>query len=144
MTIASIYPVIATKDVARLTAFYRDAFGLHTAFESDWYVHLTAGDGSGAGPGNLAIIAEGHETMPEGHRGVAAPRLMNFETDDVDALYDTLKAQGAPILLTLRDEDFGQRHFIMQDPDGNLVDVIKIIPPSAEFAAQYSDAAVPQ
>ncbi len=144
MTLSSVYPVIATKDVARLTAFYRDAFKLNTAFEADWYVHLTAGDGTGAGPGNLAIIVEGHETMPAGHRGVAAPRLMNFETDDVDGLYEAMKASGAPILLELRDEDFGQRHFIMQDPDGNLVDVIRLIPPSAEFAAQYSDAAVPQ
>lgn len=148
MTISSMYPVIATKDVARLAGFYREAFNLTTAFESDWYVHLTAGDGTsggtGAGPGNIAIIAEGHDTIPEGHRGVAAPRLMNIETDDVDALYDAIKACGAPVLQELRDEAFGQRHFIMQDPDGNLVDVIKLIPPSAEFAAQYSQAAVPQ
>ncbi|MGD1933088.1 MAG: VOC family protein [Candidatus Phaeomarinobacter sp.] len=144
MTISSVYPVIATRVVSQLAAFYRDAFKLHTAFEADWYVHLTAGDGTGAGSGNLAIIVEGHETMPKGHRSVAAPRLMNFETDDVDALYDAMTARGAPILLELRDEDFGQRHFIMQDPDGNLVDVIKLIPPSAEFAAQYSSEAVPQ
>jgi len=143
MGVTSVYPVIATRDVARLTAFYRDAFKLETAFESDWYVHLTAGDGSGAGAGNLAIIVQGHDTMPEGHRGVAAPRLMNFETDDVDTIYANMQESGASILQELRDEAFGQRHFIMQDPDGNLVDVIKLIPPSAEFAAQYSDAALP-
>ena len=147
MSITSLYPVVATENVARLADFYREAFGLLTAFEADWYVHLTAGDAdghaSGGGAGNLAIIAAGHATMPEGHRGVAAPRLMNFETDDVDAIHARMQARGAEILLSLRDEDFGQRHFIMTDPDGNLVDVITPIPPEGAFAEQYADAARP-
>lgn len=148
MGISSLYPVVATDNVARLTAFYRDVFSLKIAFEADWYVHLTAGlgedDASGAGGGNLAIIAAGHETMPEGHRGVAAPRLLNFETDDVDEIYAQMRKRDVPILLELRDEAFGQRHFIMTDPDGNLVDVIKLIPPTGEFVAQYADEARPQ
>jgi hypothetical protein len=37
----------------------------------------------------------------------------------------------------LRDEAFGQRHFITRDPAGVMIDVIKVIPPSEEFAAQY-------
>ena len=49
-------------------------------------------------------------------------------------------AQGLPILLALRDEDFGQRHFITQDPDGVMIDVITPIAPSAAFQAQYVDA----
>lgn len=138
MTISSLYPVIATKDVAGLAAFYRDTFALETAFEADWYVHLTAG-----AEGNVAIIVEGHETMPEGHRGVAAPRLLNFETDDVDVIYERMQQAGTPILQAVRDEDFGQRHFIMSDPDGNLVDVIKLIAPSGAFAAQYAPDALP-
>ena len=61
----------------------------------------------------------------------------------LDALFDELKHQGDQekakaisenIRLTLRDEAFGQRHFILADPGGVLVDVIKPIPPSAEFA----------
>ncbi len=40
-------------------------------------------------------------------------------------------------------QDFGQRHFITSDPNGVLIDVIKPIPPSPEFAAQYADGAVP-
>jgi hypothetical protein len=44
----------------------------------------------------------------------------------------------------LRDETFGQRHFITKDPNGVLIDVIKPIPPSTEFAAQYQPSAIPQ
>ncbi|MFX4229610.1 MAG: hypothetical protein ACFHHU_17570 [Porticoccaceae bacterium] len=46
-------------------------------------------------------------------------------------------------MLPLRDEPFGQRHFITRDPNGVLIDVIKPIPPSAEFLAQYAADAVP-
>ena len=49
----------------------------------------------------------------------------------------------AAALETLRDEPFGQRHFITRDPNGVLIDVIKPIPPSAEFAAQYAGEALP-
>jgi len=40
---------------------------------------------------------------------------------------------------TLRDEDFGQRHFIMSDPIGVLIDVIENIPPSKAFADMYKE-----
>ncbi|TJV16034.1 MAG: glyoxalase, partial [Mesorhizobium sp.] len=46
-----------------------------------------------------------------------------------------------PILRTLRDEAFGQRHFITKDPNGVLIDVIKPIPPSAEFLEQFVEGA---
>jgi hypothetical protein len=41
--------------------------------------------------------------------------------------------------LSLRYEEFGQRHFIVVDPDGNLIDVIQNIPPTDSFAAAYTD-----
>ena len=39
--------------------------------------------------------------------------------------------------LSLRSEDFGQRHFIVAAPDGVLIDVITPIEPSASYAAQF-------
>ena len=46
---------------------------------------------------------------------------------------------GHPVVLSLRDEDFGQRHFILRDPAGNLVDVIQSIPASEEYAQSYTE-----
>jgi ribonucleotide monophosphatase NagD (HAD superfamily) len=46
-------------------------------------------------------------------------------------------------LQALRDEAFGQRHFITCDPNGVLIDVIKPIPPSEEFLKQFAADAVP-
>jgi catechol 2,3-dioxygenase-like lactoylglutathione lyase family enzyme len=121
MKVTSYYPVIMTNDVAGTAGFYQAHFGFTPLFTSEWYVHLQL---AGNPAVNLAV-------------------LLNFEVDDPDAIHDRLAAAGLPILLALRDEDFGQRHFITSDPNGVLIDIVKPIPPSAEFAAQYEAGALP-
>jgi len=59
--------------------------------------------------------------------------------DDVDCEYERLLGIGLPMHLPLRSEDFGQRHFITSDPNGVLIDVIQVIPPSAEYAPLYDE-----
>lgn len=142
MKISQFYPVLMVSDVAAVAAFYRMHFGFKPLFTLDWYVHLQSVDEPAI---NLAILDAGHETIPEGFRGrTAGGMLLNFEVEDVDAVHARLLAQGLPMLLELRVEDFGQRHFITQDPAGTLIDVITPIPPSAEFLDAYAQEAVPQ
>lgn len=140
MKISSFYPVLMVGDVAATAAFYSRHLAFRPVFEADWYVHLQGFDDPRV---NLAILSGDHDTIPEEGRGRAGGVLLNFEVEDVDALYARMVAEGLPILLSLRDEDFGQRHFITQDPNGVLLDIIKPIPPSADFAAQYSTEALP-
>ena len=134
------YPVIMSDDVAGTSRFYQQHFGFAPAFESDWYVHLQSTESPSV---NLAVVDGHHETVPETARGRVSGLILNFEVADVDAEFARARQNGLPILLALRDEAFGQRHFMTRDPNGVLIDVIKLIPPSAEFAAQYSDAALP-
>ncbi len=141
MKVTSYYPVIMTEQVAETAAFYIEHFGFQENFASDWYVHLQSVEDSGI---NLAILDGRHETIPAKGRGQVAGLLLNFEVEDVDTLHDRLQAAGLPILLAIRDEDFGQRHFITSDPNGVLIDIIKPIPPSAEFASLYAEDALPQ
>ncbi len=142
MKIAQFYPVLMVSDVAALAAFYRTHFGFKPLFELDWYTHLQSADDPAI---NLAILDAGHETIPEGFRGRTADgMLLNFEVADVDAVHARLQAHGLPMLLGLRDEAFGQRHFITRDPAGTLIDVITPIPPSSEFLDAYAEEAVPR
>ena len=133
-------PVIMTAEVAATAAFYIRHFGFRPLFEVDWYVHLQSAEDARV---NLAVMDGSHPTIPAVGRGRVSGLLLNFEVEDVDAEYERLKAAGLPMLLELRDEAFGQRHFITQDPNGVLIDVIKPIPPSAEFAALYAPGNVP-
>lgn len=135
MRFNSFYPVIMTRDVAGSKAFYTAHFGFQVTFDADWYVSLKA---ARAQPFELALLNPDHTTVPRNfRRGLSGGLILNFEVDDVDAEYERLRTAGLPIHLELRSEDFGQRHFITADPNGVLIDVIKIIPPSADHAAQY-------
>lgn len=137
MKTTSYYPVLMTGDVAGTAEFYKQHFCFEALFESDWYVHLRSLEDKKV---NLGIVQGDHETIPEAGRGRVSGLLINFEVRDPDAVYERVKAAGMRILLPLRDEPFGQRHFITADPNGVLIDVIKPIPPSPEFAAQYLSA----
>jgi len=140
MKATSFYPVIMTGDVAGTARFYIEHFRFRPAFENEWYVHLTSTEDETL---NLAILAGDHKTIPAEGRGRVSGLLLNFEVEDVDAEHARLSAAGLPILLSLRDEAFGQRHFITSDPNGVLIDIIKPIPPTGEFAEQYTDEARP-
>ena len=96
--------------------------------------------GMGAGPGADAqyLFAEDVLGCTDGHKPRHAKTYRNFAAE-----YARLQSEGARIALGLRDEDFGQRHFIVEGPDGVLVDVIRPIPPSAAEAALYSPEALP-
>ena len=87
---------------------------------------------------NLAILAHDHETIPPEGRGCTRGLILNFEVEDVDAEHQRALSAGLPIVKTLRDEAFGQRHFIIRDPNGVLIDIITPTPPAPEFAAAYS------
>lgn len=137
MKIGRYYPVLCVADVERSREFYRAHFGFYPVFDSDWYVHLTVPRQRHV---NLALIQYDHETMPADYRRLSQGILINFELEEVDAEYQRLKAAGLKMVVDLRDEPFGQRHFIVADPDGNLVDVIKPIPPSPEFLKQNVQA----
>lgn len=141
MHLTQYHPVIQTRDVPGTTEFYRGHFGFKVLFESDWYVHL---QNERDEAWNLAILQFNHETIPEEGRGETRGLILNFEVEDVDAVDARLREAGVPVLKSLRDEDFGQRHAIYRDPNGILLDVIKPIPPSAEYAESYAPEALPQ
>ncbi len=140
MRTTAYYPVLMTNDVAKTAAFYVEHLGFAPLFTADWYVHLQSVDDPGV---NLGIVAAGHDTVPESHREPARGLLLNFEVESPDAIYERVVAAKLRVVRTLRDEPFGQRHFIFEGPDGVLLDVIKPIPPSAEYAALYASSALP-
>ena len=140
MKSTSYYPVIMTEDVAGTAAFYCAHFRFEALFTSDWYIHLQSSEDEKV---TLAVLDGQHETIPAEGRGRVSGMLLKFEVENVDTVYDRLRAAGLPILKDIQDEDFGQRHFITADPNGVLIDVIKPIPPNADFAAMYDASVLP-
>lgn len=140
MQLNSFYPVICTESekVAATAAFYVQQLGFEITFEADWYVSLRK---SGANANyELAVLDYTHATVPEKFRRATQGLILNFEVEDVDAEYERLVRRGGlPVHVELHSADFGQRHFITSDPAGVLIDMIKVIPPTGEFAGQYTE-----
>lgn len=135
MNVTSLYPVLMVDDVASAARFYREELGFDTTFEADWYVSLRSD------AGELAILDRRHETIPPGFREPVRGLLLNVEVADAAVEHARLVGRrGLTERLTLRDEAFGQRHFIIEAPGGVLIDVIEPIEPSPEFAAEFAAA----
>lgn len=132
----SFYPVILTKQVEESSNFYTNYFGFDIVYKADWYVSLKKS--SSMFPFELAILDASHPTIPDGYQKSVNGLIMNFEVEDVDKEYHRLIiSEKLPLQLDIRDEEFGQRHFITSDPNGVLIDIIKVIPPSQEEGTHY-------
>lgn len=140
MKCTQYYPVLQCTDVDATATFYETHFGFQRMFDCGWYVHLQSKDDPHV---NLAVLDGEHPTVPKIGRGTSAGLILNFEVADVDQEHERLMAAGLPEILPLRNEDFGQRHFITRDPNGILIDIITPIAPSAEFAVQYEPGFAP-
>lgn len=102
-----------TKNVAALTAFYRDVVGLKHLFD--------------AGP-NLSFFDVGGVrlmiSVPSSSELDHAPSLLYYRVDDIDAAHALLKSRGAreerPPGLTARMPDHELWTSFFRDPEGNL------------------------
>lgn len=132
MEMLNSYPLLQVEKVVATAVFYQAHLGFAPVFESDWYVHMrsTAKDHI-----ELAVIADNHETIPEIGRKPTAGLILSFEVKDAAAEYERLRTAGVSIVQPLRDEVFGQRHFIASDPNGVLLDIITPIEPDAAWLA---------
>jgi catechol 2,3-dioxygenase-like lactoylglutathione lyase family enzyme len=132
MEMKGFYPLLLVRDVEATARFYETHLGYRRVFDSDWYVHMRSNAREHI---ELAVIAHDHETIPEQGRQVTSGLLLSFEVEDAAAEHDRLAAAGVPVVQPLRDEVFGQRHFIAADPNGVLLDIITPIEPDPEWLA---------
>jgi catechol 2,3-dioxygenase-like lactoylglutathione lyase family enzyme len=116
---------ITTPDVEASVAFYRRLLGLDVVVDHGWYAELGAG-----GRTVLAVVASGHATVPPEAVAPARGVLVTFEVDDAGAVADVAGQMYAPIRWPLTVE-LGQRHVMVSDPDGTIVDVVERVPMSA-------------
>ena len=133
MTVRLAYPCLCVDDMVSSIEFYRSLLDLAVVVDVDWYVEMAA---VGEPSVMLAFVQRGHPTVPAGFDDSRAGVLVSLIVDDAAATYSRAQARGARIAYELRDEEFGQRHFMVVDPDGLLVDVIERIRPSVGFRRQ--------
>lgn len=128
--VRSVFPVVCAPDIDAARDFYAEILELDVVFECGWYTLLRSPVDETV---QLGFVTVEHETVPRGFGGRPAGLLVTVEVDDVDDVYERALGRGAEIALPLRDEEFGQRHFMAVDPNGVLLDVVTPIAPSRSF-----------
>ena len=116
------FPDVCVADVAQSIAFYRSLLGLDVIVDHGWYSELGTG-----GQTLLALVRRDHETIPAAAHTSPRGVVVSFEVDNVDDVYVTATRLGCPVFVTIASE-LGQRHFMVADPDGAVVDIIERIP----------------
>lgn len=131
---ASSYVLVAVADLAGSVAFFRNWLGYEPEFESTWFHLLVRPQTDGMAAHRIALMAANHPTQrPEHQQPVAGTIAITFEVDDVDAELARLQAAGTPLALPIRDEVWGQRHFMLRDPSGIWIDVVQQTEPEPGF-----------
>jgi catechol 2,3-dioxygenase-like lactoylglutathione lyase family enzyme len=114
MKVKRIVSNIATSDIERASAFYRDLLGLELLMDHGWFRTY------GSDAKMTAQVSFGSE----GGSGTAVPDL-SIEVDDVDAALTRFEAAKVPIEYGPTDEPWGVRRFYVRDPFGKLINILQ-------------------
>lgn len=128
MTIELQYCHVTVNNVDESLGFYRDALGLEVQNDvgSGGFRWVTLG--SPDQPGLGIVLSEPHagRSQADGDalqelltKGVL-PMIM-FRVDDLDALFEKVRASGAEVLQEPMDQPWGPRDSAFRDPSGNMV-----------------------
>mgnify|MGYP000173942646 CR=1 FL=1 len=108
-----IAATIPVTDMHAALGFYAGVLGFEIAFQN--------GD-----PVGFVILkrenAELHLTLARDHKP-ARHNVAHMLVEGVDALHDAIEAHGCRIIKGMRDQDYGLRAFVFEDPFGNRIDV---------------------
>ena len=108
------------NDVAGCAAFYENLLGMTRHFDSDWFVVLTHADMPGH---ELGLLQRDSEVVPASARRAPQGVMMTFVVADLYSVLEKAQALGARIVETPTDMFYGQTRFLVEDPEGTLVDI---------------------
>ncbi|MBC8090145.1 MAG: VOC family protein [Phycisphaerae bacterium] len=130
----SSFPVFVVRNLDAAKAFYTEHFGFDVSFAGDWYVQLVSESGVQVG-----FLLPDQPTQPPIFRKAYAGEgaIFSLEVDDADAAFAAAQSSALEVVLELRSEDWGQRHFSLRDPNGVHLDTVQSSDPSEEYQSGY-------
>lgn len=117
------YPVIITPGIEECRDFYVGHFGFDVVFDSDWYIQLKHANGI-----ELGFMRPNLSNQPAFLHDAYSGKGIIVTYDVEDARREYEKAQqieGLKIRYPYTEEEWGQKHFIVEDPAGVFVDVVE-------------------
>ena len=130
----SSFPVFTVENLDAAKSFYTENLGFDPVFSGDWYIHLVSKSGVQVG-----FLLPDQPTQPSIFQKpyVGEGVIFSLEVEDADTAFAAAKAKSLNIVLELRSEDWGQRHFCIQDPNGIYLDIVQSFEPTEEYQSDY-------
>lgn len=118
---------IVTTKFSESKAFYTGVLGFGVRFENEFYLLLHTPDGND----ELSFLLPNHPSQqPLFHKAFQGNGVyLTIEVEDIDQLYKEIKAKKVAIIIDIRDEPWGDRHFAIQDPNGVGIDLVRYAEP---------------
>lgn len=100
---------IITSKIEESKAFYTEVLNFGVTFQNDFYLLLHTSNRQA----EISFLLPGHPSQqPLFHPEFSGKGMyLTIEVDDVDQIYQDIKQKGADILIDLRNEPWGDRHF---------------------------------
>jgi catechol 2,3-dioxygenase-like lactoylglutathione lyase family enzyme len=130
----SSFPVFTVKDLDAAKSFYTENLGFDVVFSGDWYIHLVSKSGIQVG---FLLPDQPNQPPIFQKRYLGEGVIFSLEVEDADAAFTAAKSKSQNIVLELRSEDWGQRHFCIQDPNGIYLDIVQSFEPTEEYKSDY-------
>jgi catechol 2,3-dioxygenase-like lactoylglutathione lyase family enzyme len=117
---------IVTAKLKESKAFYERVLNFGVTFENDFYLLMHTPNHSS----EISFLLPDHPTQqPLFHKAFAgAGMYLTIEVADVDAEYKRIKTLGVPVVIDIRNEEWGDRHFAIADPNGVGIDIVTYAP----------------
>jgi uncharacterized glyoxalase superfamily protein PhnB len=122
--IQAMFPVMVTQNLAAVKQFYETVFGFNAVFyDPSFYLHLLS-PSTGA---QLGFLLPNHVTQPDFLHPIMAADgyVISMEVKNAAEAYAEAKNLNLSIAMDLKEEVWGQIHFIVTDPAGFHVDVVQ-------------------
>lgn len=131
------FPSVVTSRFYETWDFYTQHLGFRTHCEHDAYVHLVHPDGA-----QFGVLREEIDGLPSELVSATDGRgiWLNLEVPDADAAYERLRAASVEIVEEPEDKPWGNRQFIVRDPNGVLVAIAHRLPAGREALASLPAA----
>jgi uncharacterized glyoxalase superfamily protein PhnB len=130
MKVNSLSAAFTTNRVEETRDFYVRYFGARVTFDCGWYVNLEFGNPAST----LQFMSP---TQPEHQLSSGAGLIYNFTVDDVDQEYLRLTKEGLKVVVPLEDHPWGDRGFVVKDPNDISLYIYSLREPSEEFRQYY-------
>ncbi|MDV6236099.1 VOC family protein [Leptospira ellisii] len=125
MRFKSLQKGIVTELISESKEFYTKVLGFRIKFESDWFVLLCLPDRPEF---EIGFMLPGLEQVRrdyfrKGYEGSGVWIIL--ESENIVEDYERMKTDAAPIDLPLTEEEWGDVHFTLVDPNGIGIDIVQ-------------------